>query len=126
MIEHFRYLWQVLVVASILLLLGIIFIPGMDMGLSLRLYMLSLASVTLINIITFLVMIRGIHKQNKEGMVYLMGGIGLKFLLYLGFVLIVWGTTNNLSKGFIITFFALYLIFTFFLAKNLLKILKNK
>jgi hypothetical protein len=126
MIEHLRYLWQVLVVASILLLLGIIIIPGMDMGLSLRLYMLSLASVTLINIITFLVMIRGIHKQNNEGMVYLMGGIGLKFLLYLGFVLIVWGITKNLSKGFIITFFALYLIFTFFLAENLLKILKNK
>jgi hypothetical protein len=126
MIEHVRYLWQILVVASILLLLGIIIIPGMDMGLSLRLYMLSLASVTLINIITFLVMIRGIHKQNKEGMVYLMGGIGIKFLLYLGFVLIVWGITKNLSKGFIITFFALYLIFTFFLAENLLKILKNK
>jgi hypothetical protein len=126
MIEHVRYLWQILVVASILLLLGIIIIPGMDMGLSLRLYMLSLASVTLINIITFLVMIRGIHKQNNEGMVYLMGGIGLKFLLYLGFVLIVWGITKNLSKGFIITFFALYLIFTFFLAENLLKILKNK
>ena len=71
-------------------------------------------------------MVRGIHQQNKEGIVYLMGGIGLKFLLYLGFILIVWGITKNLSKGFIITFFALYLVFTIFLAGNLLKILKNK
>jgi hypothetical protein len=126
MIEHIRYLWQVLVVAAILLLLGILLIPKLDVDLSLKLYIISLAAVTLINYITFLVMVRGIQKQNKEGIVYLMGGIGLKFLLYLGFILIVWGITKNLTKGFIITFFALYLVFTFFLAANLLKILKNK
>ena len=126
MIEHIRYLWQLLVIASILLLLGIVLIPKLDADLSLKLYIISLAAVILINYITFLVMVLGIQKQNKDGIVYLMGGIGLKFLLYLGFILIVWGITKNLSKGFIIAFFALYLIFTFFLAGNLFKILKNK
>ena len=126
MIEHIRYLWQLLVIASILLLLGIVLIPKLDADLSLKLYIISLAAVILINYFTFLVMVLGIQKQNKDGIVYLMGGIGLKFLLYLGFILIVWGITKNLSKGFIIAFFALYLIFTFFLAGNLFKILKNK
>jgi len=126
MIKHIRYLWQVLVLTSVLLLLGIVLLPRIEVDLSLKLYIISLSVVVLINYITFLIMVRGINKENKESIVYLLGGIGLKFLLYLGFILIVWGITKNLSKGFIITFFALYLIFTFFLAGNLLKILKNK
>ena len=65
-------------------------------------------------------------KKDKEGIIYVMGGIGLKFLLYLAYILVFWAVTKNLSKGFIITFFALYLVFTFFLAESLLKILKNK
>jgi len=126
MIKHIRFLWQLLVLSAILLILGILIFPRVHMDLSIRLYILSLLSIALINYITFFVMARGVNKQNREGVVWSMGGIGLKFLLYLAFILTVWGITNNLSKGFIVTFFALYLIFTFFLAANLFKELKNK
>jgi len=71
-------------------------------------------------------MFAGIQKENKEGMVFLLGGIGVKFLLYLLFILLFWIVTKNLSKAFIVTFFALYLVFTFFTAGHLLKLLKNK
>ena len=71
-------------------------------------------------------MYSGIQKKDKEGMVFLLGGIGVKFLLYLLFILLFWVATKNLSKAFILTFFALYLIFTFFTAGHLLKLLKNK
>jgi uncharacterized membrane protein len=71
-------------------------------------------------------MTAGIKKHNKEGVVYLLAGIGVKFLLYLLFILLSWIVTKNLSKPFIITFFALYLFFTFFTAAHLLKLLKNK
>jgi hypothetical protein len=98
----------------------------MELGLPLNIYVISLAAVAAINYFTYLVMARGVGKQNKAGMVYLLGGIGLKFLLYLAFITLVWAITKNLSKGFIITFFALYLFFTFLLAGNLFKILKNK
>ena len=126
MIKHIRFLWQILVLSAILLLLGILIFPRVHMDLSIRLYILSLLSIALINYITFFVMARGVNKQNREGVVWSMGGIGLKFLLYLAFILTVWGITKNLSKGFIVTFFALYLIFTFLLAVNLFKELKNK
>ena len=126
MIELIRYLWKLLALTSILLVLGILVIPKIELDLSLQAYIISLLSFTLINFLTFMVMLRGANKQNKEGVVYLMGGIGLKFLLYLVYILVFWGVTKNLSKGFIITFFALYLVFTFFLAESLLKILKNK
>ena len=126
MIELIRYLWKLLVLTSILLILGILVIPKIELDLSLQAYIISLLSFTLINFFTFMVMSRGAKKQNRVGVVYVMGGIGLKFLLYLVYILVFWGITKNLSKGFIITFFALYLIFTFFLAESLIKILKNK
>ena len=126
MIEYLRYLWKLLVLATLLLLLGIVLFPKINVELSLQAYIISLPVFTIINFFTFLVMFKGIRKQNREGVVYLMGGIGLKFLLYLVYILVFWGVTKNLSKGFIITFFALYLVFTFFLAGNLFKNLKNK
>jgi len=87
---------------------------------------ITLGSVTLVNLLTFLVMHTGIQKNSKEGVVYMLGGIGVKFLLYLLFILLFWIATKNLSKPFIITFFALYLVFTFFTAGHLFKMLKNK
>jgi hypothetical protein len=126
MIELIRYLWKLLVIFSILLISGILVIPKIELDLSLQAYIISLLVITLINFLTFMVMSRGSSKQNREGIIYVMGGIGLKFLLYLAYILVFWAVTKNLSKGFIITFFALYLVFTFFTAGRLLKMLKNK
>ncbi len=127
MIDRIRYIWQLLVLASFLALTGILLLSNFDSELSLQVFLASLVSVTLINLITYLIIYAGIQKKkSKEGMVLLLGGIGVKFLLYLLFILIVWAFTKNLSKAFIVTFFALYLMFTFLLAAHLLKMLKNK
>lgn len=127
MIDRIRYIWQLLVLASLLALTGILLISHFDLELSQVVFLASLVSVTLINLITYLIIYAGIQKKNsKEGIVLLLGGIGAKFLLYLLFILIVWAFTKNLSKAFIVTFFALYLMFTFFTAGHLLKLLKNK
>jgi hypothetical protein len=126
MIELIRYIWKLLVLFSILLISGILVIPKIELDLSLQAYIISLLVITLINFLTFMVISRGVSKKDKEGIIYVMGGIGLKFLLYLAYILVFWGVTKNLSKGFIITFFALYLVFTFILAESLFKILKNK
>ena len=126
MIKHIRFFWQLLVLSTIFLLLGFLILPKIDIDLSLQIYVISLLAITFINFITFTLMARGTQKPGKEGFVWIMGGIGLKFLLYLAFILTVWGITKNLSKGFIVTFFALYLVFTFLLAANLFKVLKNK
>ena len=126
MIERIRYTWQLLVLASLLLILGILIIPGLGIEISLNAYMIMLLSVTLINLTAFLVMSIGIEKSKREGVVILLAGIGLKFLLYLLYILVFWLVTKNLLKPFIVTFFALYLVFTFLLAGHLFKILKNK
>ena len=126
MIERIRFIWQLLVLASILALLGMVFVPRFNVEISSTVFLLTLASVTIVNLVTYLVMYAGIQKNSKEGVVYMLGGIGVKFLLYLLFILLFWIATKNLSKPFIITFFALYLVFTFFTAGHLLKLLKNK
>ena len=126
MIDRIRYIWQLLVIASFLLVLGILLIPRLNVELNLNSYLVSLISVTAINLIAYLVMITGIQKSNREGVVILMAGVGLKFLLYLLYILVFWLVTKNLSKPFIIAFFALYLVFTFLLAAHLFKVLKNK
>ena len=126
MIDRVRYIWQLLVLATFLLIIGVLTVPRLESDFSLSTYFILLFSVTVINLVAYLVMSTGIRKSNKEGVVYLMAGIGLKFLLYLVSILVFWLVTKNLLKPFIITFFALYLVFTFLLAVHLFKILKNK
>ncbi len=126
MIERIRYIWQLLVLASVLVILGILILPRIEIEISLAVYLTLVASVAVINLIVYLIMFAGIGKNNKEGMLFMMGGIVVKFLLYLLFILLFWILTKNISKTFILTFFALYLIFTFFTAGHLLKLLKNK
>lgn len=126
MIDRIRYIWQLLVLATFLLILGILLIPRVDVELSLNAYFVSLFCVTAINLVAFLVMTKGIQKSDREGVVILLAGIGLKFFLYLFYILVFWLVTKKLLKPFIITFFALYLVFTFLLAIHLFKALKNK
>ena len=126
MIDRTRFIWQLLVIGSFLALLGMVLIPRLFVEISPLGFLVTLGSVITINLITYLIMYGGVQKNNKEGVVYMLGAIGIKFLLYLLFILLYWIATKNLSKAFILTFFALYLIFTFFTAGHLLKILKNK
>jgi len=126
MIDRIRYIWQLLVLATFLLILGILLIPRVDVELSLNEYFVSLFCITAINLIAYLVMTKGIQKSDREGVVILLAGIGFKFFLYLFYILVFWLVTKKLLKPFIITFFALYLVFTFLLAIHLFKALKNK
>ena len=126
MIDRMRFIWQLLVLATILALLGMVLIPRFDVEISLSVFLITLASVAMVNLITYMIMYTGMQKNSKEGVVFMLGGIGVKFLLYLLFIMLFWIATKNLSKAFIVTFFALYLMVTFFTAGHLLKLLKNK
>jgi len=126
MIDRIRFIWQLLVLAALLALLGMVMIPQLSVDISIVLFLITLASVCMVNLLTYLIMYSGIQKGNREGVVFLLAGIGAKFLLYLLLLLLIWLTIKNLTKAFILTFFALYLMFTFFTAAHLLKLLKNK
>ncbi|PID92231.1 MAG: hypothetical protein CSA96_04310 [Bacteroidetes bacterium] len=125
MAEHLRFLWQWLVICCLLVLAGILLLPAFLPNLSLPHFFTSLGVVAAINLLAWMLMVRGMKKQSRDGAFVAMAGIGLKFLLYLLYILLFWLATKNLTKDFIITFFALYLIFTFFLVGRLFKLLKN-
>jgi hypothetical protein len=126
MIDYMRFIWQLGGLASILLLGGLLLLPAVHIPLSAGNYLVTLFSVTGITLVSYLIMGSGIKKHGDSGMVLLLAGLGVKFLLYLTFLLVFRLVVKNLSIPFILTFFALYLVFTFFLAIHLFKLLKNK
>ena len=126
MIRNLSFIWQCGVLTALLLLAALLVIPRTELAISMDQFMGLLLAVSLINIITWLILNRGIGKDSRDGTMISMAGIGLKFLLYLLCILGFWLPSKNLSKAFIIVFFALYLIFTFLLAFNLFKMLRNK
>lgn len=126
MTDHFRYIWQLLVLASTLVLAGIFLLPLLAVAPEIEHFLVTVASLTTINLFAWIVLARAIKKNNREGAVIMLFGISAKFLLYLVYILVFWLLTKNISKPFIITFFALYLLFTFLLAGHLFNLLKNK
>jgi hypothetical protein len=126
MVKSLQYIWQLLVLSSLLVLVGFLVISNSSIHVAVNTYLITVASITLINLISYLIIGAGINKKGQGSVVVLLAGIGIKFMLYLLYILIFWMVTKNLNNAFIITFFALYLIFTFFLAIHLSKLLNIK
>ncbi len=124
--KSLRYIWQLLILTSLLVLAGMVALHHTTLSFPAEVYLITVGSVTVINLLSFLILGAGIRKKDQGGIALMLAGVGLKFMLYLLFILVFWLVTKNLDIDFIVTFFALYLIFTFFLAIHLFKLLKNK
>jgi len=125
MIERFRHIWQLLVLYAILLLAGTTLLHYTSIELTVKLYVLTLSVMTFITLAAYILIMIGFSKDEQKQGLFLLAGLGGKFLLYLVFVLILWAAGKNLTKAFIIAFFILYLFLTFFLIKILYKVLKT-
>lgn len=126
MSEHFRYAWQLLTIATVILIAGILSISLAGPWISPWELTITVALFTLVNLVSYLIIVRGTKRDVGGQLVFTMAGMGVKFLLYLLYLLVFWLVTKNLTKAFVLTFFALYLVFSLFLAGSLLKYLKNK
>jgi Kef-type K+ transport system membrane component KefB len=126
MIEPIRYIWQNLVLTGVLIVTGITIFTSFPLEMTISHFLSMVLSYSLINIVAWIMMYRGIRKNNRDGMVILLAGLGGKFILYLLYILVFWLVVKNISKAFILTFFTLYLVFTFLMVFNLVKLLNNK
>lgn len=126
MINRIRFTWQLLILSSVFMILGLIFLSQVRTGLTFNSFIITLAVVTVINLVTYYVMSLGSEKSSGSQMVYMMLGVGLKFLSYLLYLLVYWLVIKNLTVPFFVTFFVLYLAFTLFLAGHLFKLFRNK
>ncbi len=126
MIERIRFTWQLLVLSSVLMISGLLLLSRVNTGISFNTFILTLAFFTFVSMLVYFVISMGSQKSSSEQVIRVLLGIGLKFLLCLLYLLGYWLVIKNLGIPFIIVFFVLYLIFTFFLAAHLFKLLKNK
>jgi hypothetical protein len=125
MIRKFRHIILLFSIYGILLSGGLLLIhfTGFEIG---QIQYFSLLTVmTFITLSAYILIQLGIRRGEKEQGIFLLAGLGAKFLAYLILILIYWASGKNLSKEFIITFFVLYLLLTFFLLGVLFKALKT-
>ncbi len=123
MTERMKYIWQLLVITAVLILAGILVTTQTAIDLSpwTFLGLLAFTSLVTLGIMIFLWRMSDGDAQNRG--LYTLIAIVTKFLLYLIFILIWWAVGKNLSKPFVIAFFALYLIFTIFFVRVMVKTL---
>jgi len=117
-------------VASLLFLTAFFFIAGRLVipqllpDLNLNSFYLTLSYFLIVNVLVLILFFKGSSKNPEKAIVYTLLTISLKFILYISFILIYYLITKNLSKGYLIIFFLLYLTFSFFTLFAVLKELK--
>lgn len=125
MIHKFRHLFLFLIVYILLLSGGLLLLQNTDPEITTTTYANLLTIMTLITLMTYFLVFAGIRRGDKDPGIYLLAGMGGKFLAYLVLILIFWTVGKNFTKDFIIVFFVLYLVLTIFLLSVLFKKLKN-
>ena len=126
MIKKFKHIITFMVLYGLLMSAGVLLINYTALPIDIETYGLTLSAITLISLLTYILVMIGVNKGEEAQGVYLLLGLGGKFILYLVFIIIMWAPTKNLSKPFIIAFFVLYLILTFSLVSVLYKVLNTK
>ncbi len=124
-IHRTRDIILLLTIFTILLAGGILLINHTGFSIKTETYSALLTSMTLITMGAYLLIMLGVKRGEKEQGIFLLAGLGGKFLAYLVLILIFWSAGKNLTKEFIIVFFVLYLLLTSYLLGILFKTLKN-
>lgn len=114
-----------LVLYVLLMAAGLLMISSGLLKLSLITFASLLTIMVIITLGAYLLIMAGFKRGVKDQGIFLLAGLGGKFLAYLIMILIYWAVGKNLTKEFIIVFFVLYLLLTFFLVSVLFKILKT-
>lgn len=117
---------MLLVLYLVLLISGLLVLDHINTLLSPARYATLLSLMTFVTAGAYLLVAIGTGKDPERQGIFLIAAIGGKFLFYLILILIFWAPGKNLSKDFIIAFFVLYLVLTFFLVGILYKTLKSK
>ncbi len=125
MTQKIQNILALLFIYAVLLGGGVLMFHHTTIDFDSRTYVILLTSMTMITMGTYLLVMAGVKRKETERGMFLLAAVGGKFIAYLIMILIFWSVGKNLKTEFIIIFFILYLLFTFFLVKVLYKTLKN-
>jgi hypothetical protein len=123
-IRKLQNILSLLLIYFVLLIGGGLLIDRLSIDLESATFTLLLTAMMLITMAAYLLVMAGIRRKEEDRGIFLVAGIGGKFLAYLIIILLFWLSGKNLQLEFIITFFVLYLLFTFYLVVVLYKALK--
>ncbi|MBS0010946.1 MAG: hypothetical protein KFF49_06030 [Bacteroidales bacterium] len=119
-----RIFVQLLLFSLLLFALSALAIYVLPVGLTFRDLLLPGIGFPVIIALSFLVFIFGISREAERQPMFTMVTIGLKFVLSGIFALTYFIILKRTGPGYIVLFFLLYLAFTFYLLKVMLKVLK--
>jgi uncharacterized membrane protein YsdA (DUF1294 family) len=125
MTHTWRNIILFLIIYMLILAGGVLLISQTEIEIEESEYVKLLSIIAMISLGTYLLVAAGSKRKEPEKGVWLLAGIGGKFLAYLMMILFFWISGKNFNAEFIITFFVLYLVFTIFLIRVLYKTLKT-
>jgi hypothetical protein len=79
----------------------------------------------IISMIIFLIFQRGFNRESRSFLIHTLFAISLKFLLYLAMIGGYFFAVKKLSLEFVITFFVVYLAFTYYTLLSVMRKLKE-
>jgi hypothetical protein len=85
-----------------------------------------LTAALFISIFITVIFFTGFKRNEKKKVLYTLSAISLKFVLFFALLGVYVLISENLSTEFFITFFMVYLAFTFYLLLSFIKVLKPK
>ncbi|RLD36394.1 MAG: hypothetical protein DRI73_00785 [Bacteroidetes bacterium] len=115
---------SLLILSVFFFIAGQLLIPQLLPELNLNSFYLTLSYFLIVNILVLFLFFKGSSINPEKAIIYTLLTISLKFILYISYILIYYLITKNLSKGYLIIFFVLYLAFSFFTLFAVLKELK--
>lgn len=125
MTQKWRNIILLLIIYALMLAGGVLLIRLTGIEIEESVYIRLLSLIAMISLGTYLLVAAGANRKESERGVWLLAGIGGKFLAYLIMILFFWISGKNFKTEFIIAFFVLYLVFTIYLVRILYKTLKT-
>jgi hypothetical protein len=121
-----KHVFHLVIIFSLLFTAFFIFFEIFNIGLPFLQTITILTSGFLISLISLWMFLRGIQKENQKRIITTMSALGIKLLLFLVLLLIYYFLSKIQKTEFVITFFIIYLSFTYYLLKVFIQALKSK
>jgi len=121
-----KHLFHLFIIYSLLFTISFLFNKLFGIGLPFTETITILTSAFIISLVSLWLFSRGIKKDDQKRIITVMTALGVKLLLYLTLLLVYYLLSKIQGVKFIITFFVIYLSFTYYLLKVFIQIMKQK
>lgn len=121
--KFWKFVFHLIIIYSLLFTGFFISSEVLNIGLPFSTTIIILTTGLVISFISLLFFSNSIEKGKQNKIISLLTAFGIKFILYLGFIAIYYFLSDIKSTSFLVTFFIVYVIFTYYLLKIFIKTL---